>query len=97
MEALENQDVDEAELEELDERLEVDYQIGEDFKEKIIPRAVDYFTGKALQYDDQFDEDYDEDDEDDYSDEVSFDSCRGALDRADVPGRRGGRCSPAGR
>jgi nucleosome assembly protein 1-like 1 len=73
MEALENQDVDEEELEELDERLEVDYQIGEDFKEKIIPRAVDYFTGKALQYDDQYDEDFDEDDEDDYSDEVSSD------------------------
>jgi hypothetical protein len=26
--------------------------IGEEFKEKIIPRAVDYFTGKALEYED---------------------------------------------
>jgi nucleosome assembly protein 1-like 1 len=67
MEALENEDVDEAELEELDERLEVDYQLGEDFKEKIIPRAVDYFTGKALQYDEDFDEEYDDDE--DYSDD----------------------------
>lgn len=50
-------------------RLEVDYQLGEDFKEKIIPRAVDYFTGKALRYEDDFEdedmEEFDEDDEDD--------------------------------
>jgi len=62
-------------LNDLEMKLEVDYQIGEDFKEKIIPRAVDYFTGKALAYegpdsdDDDF-EDYDEDsDEDDESDD----------------------------
>jgi nucleosome assembly protein 1-like 1 len=53
----------------LEEKLEMDYQIGEDIKEKIIPKAVDYFTGKALEYDmmeeddDDF-EDVDEDDED---------------------------------
>jgi nucleosome assembly protein 1-like 1 len=62
-------------LADLEMKLEVDYQIGEDFKEKIIPRAVDYFTGKALEYEsmgedeDDF-EDYDEDsDEDDESDD----------------------------
>lgn len=65
-EALENDEVDEDELEELDARLETDYQLGEDFKEKIIPRAVDYFTGKALAYEDDYeDEDMDEFDEDD--------------------------------
>ena len=48
-ETLESDDVDEDELEELDARLETDYQLGEEFKEKIIPRAVDFFTGKALQ------------------------------------------------
>lgn len=32
--------------------------VGEEFKEKIIPHAVDFFTGKALEY-----EDYDEDSE----------------------------------
>jgi hypothetical protein len=36
MESLENGDVDEEELEALDERLELDYQIGEDLKERII-------------------------------------------------------------
>jgi len=54
----------------IDERLELDYQIGEDIKEKLIPRAVDWFTGAALAYeelDESMDgedfEDYDEDEE----------------------------------
>lgn len=33
-EAIENGDIEEEDLEEMDEKLEVDYQIGEDFKEK---------------------------------------------------------------
>lgn len=33
-EAIESGDIDEEDLEEIDEKLEVDYQIGEDFKEK---------------------------------------------------------------
>ncbi|KAJ3012892.1 UNVERIFIED_CONTAM: Nucleosome assembly protein 1-like 1 [Siphonaria sp. JEL0065] len=68
---------DEEELEEdIDQKLEMDYELGEIIKEKIIPHAVDWFTGKALQYeddgdyDDEFDEDEfegegDDDDEDD--------------------------------
>ncbi|RMZ91960.1 hypothetical protein DV736_g787, partial [Chaetothyriales sp. CBS 134916] len=36
--------------EDIEERLELDYQLGEDFKEKLIPHAVDWFTGDALQY-----------------------------------------------
>ncbi|KAK1927014.1 putative nucleosome assembly protein I [Papiliotrema laurentii] len=72
-EALENDDVDEEELEELDARLEVDYQLGEEFKEKIIPRAVDYFTGKALRYEDDYSDEeldeFDDEDEDDFDDE----------------------------
>lgn len=31
--------------------------LGEEFKEKIIPHAVDFFTGKALDYEDYDDED----------------------------------------
>ena len=54
----------------------MDYQLGEDIKEKIVPKAVDYFTGKALEYDmmDEDDDDYediDEDDDDDDLDDVS--------------------------
>ena len=83
-------DIDEEDLEELEEKLEMDYQIGEDLKEKVtmlhfayhlrahipqvIPRAIDYFTGKALEFDmldddDDFDE-LDEDDDDKYDDDV---------------------------
>ena len=29
------------------------YQIGEDLKERIIPRAVDFFLGKNLGYEDE--------------------------------------------
>lgn len=68
-EALENEDLDEDEMDELNTKLEMDYQFGEDFKEKIIPRAVDYFTGKALRYEDDFDEELEEDFEDDDDEE----------------------------
>ncbi len=68
-ESLETLEADEDELEELDARLETDYQIGEDFKEKIIPRAVDYFTGKALRYEEDVEEEADEFDEEDDFDE----------------------------
>lgn len=59
----------------IEERLELDYQLGEDIKEKLIPRAIDWFTGEALQYEniEDFDEgefeDEDDEDEDDLSDD----------------------------
>jgi len=52
----------------IEERLELDYQLGEDIKEKLIPRAIDWFTGEALAFeelDDFEDEDGYEDEEDD--------------------------------
>ncbi|KAF7325206.1 NAP-domain-containing protein [Mycena kentingensis (nom. inval.)] len=81
-EELDAGDVDAEDLAEIEDKLEVDYQIGEDLKEKIIPRAVDYFTGKALAYeldsDDEgmFDEEDDEDefDSDEDDDEEDADS-----------------------
>jgi len=76
-ETLESDDVDEDELEELDARLETDYQLGEEFKEKIIPRAVDFFTGKALQYEDGFDEEDEEDFDEDFEDEDDDDEVGG--------------------
>ncbi|CAI4210202.1 unnamed protein product [Parascedosporium putredinis] len=59
-------------------RLELDYQLGEDIKEKLIPRAIDWFTGEALQYEEMDDEDlegiqYDDDDDDDDDDDASDD------------------------
>ena len=60
---------DEDVAEDVEERLELDYQLGEDIKEKLIPRAIDWFTGKALQYeeiDEELEGDFeDEDDEED--------------------------------
>jgi nucleosome assembly protein 1-like 1 len=56
----------------------MDYQIGEDIKEKLIPRAIDWYTGKALKYEDMM-EDYDsllagdDDDEEDDDDEDNND------------------------
>lgn len=57
--------------------MELDYQLGEDIKEKLIPRAIDWFTGEALQFEeleeedeeDMEDEDDEEDDEEDDRDE----------------------------
>jgi nucleosome assembly protein 1-like 1 len=53
----------------------LDYNIGEDIKEKLIPRAIDWYTGAALEYeeideDDLPDEDFsDEEDDDEEEDE----------------------------
>ncbi|TFK70857.1 nucleosome assembly protein [Pluteus cervinus] len=95
--AVENGDIDEEELEEIEEKLEVDYQIGEDLKEKIIPRAVDYFTGKALEYEgfddeDPFETDDEDDDEDRFEDEDSSseDEPPAARRRGPPKGRSGG-------
>ncbi|KAF9218379.1 NAP-domain-containing protein [Gyrodon lividus] len=87
-------DIDEEELEELEEKLELDYQIGEDLKEKIIPRAIDYFTGKALEYDmmeeeDDFDE-LDDDDEDQFDDDDSDSDNEPPARRRGPPKGRGG-------
>ncbi|CAO3620135.1 unnamed protein product [Mucor hiemalis] len=72
------EELEEEEAEGLDAKLEADYEMGEEFKEKLIPHAVDFFTGKALEYEDyeeesDFEDDFlseedldeDEDDEDD--------------------------------
>ncbi|KYK58526.1 nucleosome assembly protein [Drechmeria coniospora] len=61
----------------IEERLELDYQLGEDIKEKLIPRAVDWFTGEALAFEEIDDEDLEagdfEDVEDDDEDDMSED------------------------
>lgn len=64
----EGEELESDEAEGLDEKLEADYELGEEFKEKIIPHAVDWFTGKALQYED-FEADYYDEEEEDEDDE----------------------------
>ena len=59
----------------VEERLELDYQLGEDIKEKLIPRAIDWFTGEALQFE-EVDEDLEgdfEDEDDEEDDDLSED------------------------
>jgi len=71
-------DDDEEDVEpDIEERLELDYQLGEDIKEKLIPRAIDWFTGEALQfeeYEEGSDDMYADDDDDDDEDEEEADS-----------------------
>lgn len=67
-------DEDDDAASDIEERLELDYQLGEDMKEKLIPRAIDWFTGEALQYeelDDELEGDFEE--EDDEEDDLSED------------------------
>ncbi|KAG8933413.1 hypothetical protein FRC01_009409 [Tulasnella sp. 417] len=47
---IESHGMTEDQLEEHENRLELDYQVGEDLKDKLIPRAIDFFTGKVLDY-----------------------------------------------
>ena len=56
----------------IEERLELDYQLGEDIKEKLIPRAIDWFTGEALQFE-ELDEELEEGDFEDEDDEEDDD------------------------
>ncbi|KAH0538609.1 hypothetical protein FGG08_004810 [Glutinoglossum americanum] len=66
----------------IEERLELDYQLGEDIKEKLIPRAIDWFTGEALQYE-ELDEDLNEDDFEDEDDEEEDDMSEDRDDEED--------------
>ncbi|KAK8001857.1 nucleosome assembly protein [Apiospora marii] len=62
---------DDSAASDIEERLELDYQLGEDIKEKLIPRAIDWFTGEALAFEEleDFEEnDYDEEDDEDDDD-----------------------------
>ncbi|RKP10629.1 hypothetical protein THASP1DRAFT_12580, partial [Thamnocephalis sphaerospora] len=73
-------ELEDEEQEDLDARLEADYELGEEFKERIIPHAVDWFTGKALQYENMDMDDEEglyyggttDDDDDDDSDDDDF-------------------------
>ncbi|GEQ70592.1 hypothetical protein JCM33374_g4270 [Metschnikowia sp. JCM 33374] len=61
----------------LEERLELDYQLGEEIKDRLIPRAIDWFTGDAIGIgypddfegeDDEFDSEEEGEDEDEEED-----------------------------
>ncbi|KAJ5334266.1 hypothetical protein N7541_004100 [Penicillium brevicompactum] len=84
-------DDDDSVASDIEERLELDYQLGEDIKEKLIPRAIDWFTGEALQFEElgddmegEFEDEDDEDEEDeDDEDEESHGSDRDVEEDSD--------------
>ncbi|CEJ94549.1 Putative Nucleosome assembly protein [[Torrubiella] hemipterigena] len=84
---------------EIEDRLELDYQLGEDIKEKLIPHAIDWFTGEALRFeeqddgelDDGFDEDDDED-EDDLSDDGDEEDESDEDDESGKPKQEAAEC-----
>ncbi|KAI3716356.1 hypothetical protein L6452_23636 [Arctium lappa] len=67
-------DIDEEEAEELQNQMEQDYDVGSTIRDKIIPHAVSWFTGEAVQ-EDEFDgiEEDDDDDDDDDDEEIDDD------------------------
>ncbi|AQK80410.1 Nucleosome assembly protein 1 [Zea mays] len=71
-----DEDIDEDTAEELQGQMEHDYDIGTTIRDKIIPHAVSWFTGEAVQGedfanlgDDEDDDDKDDDDEEEDEDE----------------------------
>lgn len=66
-------DDEEEEDGDLEERLELDYQLGEEIKDRLIPRAIDWFTGDAVGYlyPEDFDEEESEGEDDDNDDDIN--------------------------
>ncbi len=68
--------------------------MGEDIKEKLIPRAIDWFTGEALQFE-ELDDDMEEgdfEDEDDEEDDASEDHDDEDESDEDVSSHFSGEC-----
>ena len=59
--------MEEDEMEQLQESLENDYEIGTLIKDKIVPKAVSWFTGLAISPEEEYDDEDDEDDEGAYT------------------------------
>ncbi|KAK2734465.1 hypothetical protein FQN55_002787 [Onygenales sp. PD_40] len=84
----------------IEERLELDYQLGEEVKEKLIPRAVDWFTGEALQFEEfdgdmsenEFDDDEDDDEDDDDRSDGDLDDESDEDDDGSKPKKEAAEC-----
>ncbi|KAJ9511508.1 hypothetical protein QJQ45_029831 [Haematococcus lacustris] len=65
-----DEEIDEEVMDELQATIEADYEVGAVIREKLIPNAVDWFTGEAMDEEDAFGmEDYDEEDDMEEGDE----------------------------
>ncbi|KAK9131216.1 hypothetical protein Sjap_011703 [Stephania japonica] len=72
-----DEDIDEEIAEDLQNEMEQDYDIGSTIRDKIIPHAVSWFTGEAVEggdFEDIDDNDDDEEDDDDDEDEEDEDN-----------------------
>ncbi|KAL3681829.1 hypothetical protein R1sor_024785 [Riccia sorocarpa] len=98
-------DIDQDTAEQLQDLMEQDYDIGSTVRDKIIPHAVSWFTGEALQAEDydveddegEDDDEDDDDDDDDEDDDDEDDEDEDEDEEDEVPARkRGGPQSKAG-
>mmetsp|Transcript_10203 Transcript_10203/g.30717 ORF Transcript_10203/g.30717 Transcript_10203/m.30717 type:complete len:389 (-) Transcript_10203:677-1843(-) len=62
-------ELDEEAVEDLQQHMEDDYEIGDTIREKLIPHAVHWYTGEAIEQDMSFSDDEDDDDENDDEDD----------------------------
>ncbi|XP_024012356.1 nucleosome assembly protein 1;3 isoform X2 [Eutrema salsugineum] len=95
-----DEDIDEDRAEELQNLMEQDYDIGSTIREKIIPHAVSWFTGEAIEGEefdidnddeDDIDEDEDEDEEEDDEDEEEDDDEDEEEEVSKTKKKKGGR------
>ncbi|XAR49930.1 hypothetical protein NMG60_11004115 [Bertholletia excelsa] len=84
-------DIDEDTAEELQNQMEQDYDIGSTIRDKIIPHAVSWFTGEAVQgdeFDDLEDDDEDGDEDEDEEDDDEDDEDDEDEDEEEIKGRK---------
>ncbi|XP_022999503.1 nucleosome assembly protein 1;2-like isoform X4 [Cucurbita maxima] len=83
-----DEDIDEDTAEELQNQMEQDYDIGSTIRDKIIPHAVSWFTGEAIQ-DEDFEDMDNEDDDDDEDEDEDQGKSRKKLSAGNKKGGRG--------
>merc|ERR1712166_321276 len=79
----------EEDMEQLQEELEHDYEIGCLIKDKVVPRAVSWFTGAAIDPEEDFDDD-DDDDEDESESDDDEDAIDTSKPKKMATGAKGG-------
>jgi nucleosome assembly protein 1-like 1 len=95
--SVDTEDADEEEEGLLDDMLEADFELGCIFKDKLVPHSVLWFTGEALEFEDDFDDfDYDEDDLDEEDDEEEEDE-EEEEEEEERPTKKGGPTKRGGR
>lgn len=89
----EDADMEGSEMEALHDQIEADYDMADMIRTKLIPNAVGWFTGEAMEDDDFAYPDEDEDDDDDDDEDDDEDEGRPAKRKG---GRGRGRAGPGG-